>query len=90
MTTFLIDWLQAIWVILYESGPYLLVGFFIAGVLKVLIPEKLIYRHLGRDNLRSVFWASAFGVPIPLCSCSVIPTAISLKRSGARAQPLRF
>jgi len=83
LTTFLIDWLQAIWVILYESGPYLLVGFFIAGVLKVLIPEKLIYRHLGRDNLRSVFWASAFGVPIPLCSCSVIPTAISLKRSGA-------
>ncbi len=83
MTTFIIDWLQAIWVILYESGPYLLVGFFIAGVLKVLIPEKLIYRHLGQDNLKSVFWASAFGVPIPLCSCSVIPTAISLKRSGA-------
>lgn len=83
MTTFLIDWLQAIWVILYESGPYLLVGFFLAGVLKVLIPEKLIYRHLGQDNLKSVFLASAFGVPIPLCSCSVIPTAISLKRSGA-------
>ena len=83
MTAFLIEWLQAIWVILYESGPYLIVGFFIAGVLKVLIPEKLIYRHLGQDNLRSVFWASAFGVPIPLCSCSVIPTAISLKRSGA-------
>jgi uncharacterized membrane protein YraQ (UPF0718 family)/regulator of protease activity HflC (stomatin/prohibitin superfamily) len=83
MTDFLIDWLQAIWVILYESGPYLLVGFFIAGALKILIPEKLIYRHLGQDNLKSVFWASLFGVPIPLCSCSVIPTAISLKRSGA-------
>ena len=83
MTEFLLEWAKAIWVILYESGPYLLVGFFIAGMLKVLIPERLIYRHLGQDNLKSVFWASLFGVPIPLCSCSVIPTAISLKRSGA-------
>jgi len=83
VTEFLMDWAKAIWVILYQSGPYLLVGFFIAGMLKVLIPERLIYRHLGQDNLKSVFWASLLGVPIPLCSCSVIPTAISLKRSGA-------
>lgn len=80
---FLLDWLGAIWVILVESGPYLLVGFLIAGFLKVLIPEQLVYRHLGQDNMRSVGLAALFGAPIPLCSCSVIPTAISLKRSGA-------
>ena len=83
MTEFAWKWLEAIWVILVESGPYLLAGFLIAGALKVLIPERWIYRNLGQDNTRSVFLASLFGVPIPLCSCSVIPTAMSLKRSGA-------
>jgi len=83
LTAFLLEWLVAIWVILVESGPYLLGGFLVAGALKVLIPERLVYRHLGQDNTKSVFLASLFGVPIPLCSCSVIPTAISLKRSGA-------
>jgi uncharacterized membrane protein YraQ (UPF0718 family)/regulator of protease activity HflC (stomatin/prohibitin superfamily) len=83
MTDFALAWLGAIWVILVESGPYLLVGFLIAGALKVLISERWIYRNLGQDNTRSVFLASLFGVPIPLCSCSVIPTAMSLKRSGA-------
>lgn len=83
MTEFAWDWLEAIWVILVESGPYLLAGFLIAGALKVLIPERWIYNNLGQDNTRSVFLASLFGVPIPLCSCSVIPTAMSLKRSGA-------
>lgn len=83
MTEFALAWLGAIWVILVESGPYLLAGFLIAGGLKVLISERWIYRNLGQDNTRSVFLASLFGVPIPLCSCSVIPTAMSLKRSGA-------
>ncbi|MCH2101686.1 MAG: SO_0444 family Cu/Zn efflux transporter [Planctomycetes bacterium] len=83
MTAFTWQWLEAIWVILVESRPYLLAGFLIAGALKVLIPEQWVYKHLGQDNTRSVFLASLFGVPIPLCSCSVIPTAISLKRSGA-------
>jgi HflK protein len=83
MTAFALEWLEAIWVILVESGPYLLAGFLIAGALKVVIPERWIYRNLGQDNTRSVFLASLFGVPIPLCSCSVIPTAMSLKRSGA-------
>jgi uncharacterized membrane protein YraQ (UPF0718 family)/regulator of protease activity HflC (stomatin/prohibitin superfamily) len=83
VTQFFASWMQATWMILVESGPYLLAGFFIAGLLKVLIPERWIYRYLGQDNMRSVFLASLFGVPIPLCSCSVIPTAISLRSSGA-------
>jgi uncharacterized membrane protein YraQ (UPF0718 family)/regulator of protease activity HflC (stomatin/prohibitin superfamily) len=83
LTEFALAWLGSIWVILVESGPYLLAGFLIAGMLKVAIPERWIYANLGQDNTRSVFLASLFGVPIPLCSCSVIPTAMSLKRSGA-------
>ncbi len=80
---FLTDWLLAIWVILCESGPFLVAGFLIAGLLKVLIPEEKVFRHLGQPTFRSVAVASCCGVPIPLCSCSVVPTAIALKRSGA-------
>lgn len=83
MIEFLLAWLDAIWFILVESGPYLLLGFLIAGFIKILIPEEKVFKHLGKDDFRSVFIASACGVPIPLCSCSVIPTAIALKRSGA-------
>ncbi|MFG0316619.1 MAG: SO_0444 family Cu/Zn efflux transporter [Planctomycetota bacterium JB042] len=83
MIAFLADWLEAIWFILVESGPYLLAGFLIAGFIKRLVPEEKVFRHLGKDDFRSVFIASACGVPIPLCSCSVIPTAIALRRSGA-------
>jgi len=71
------------WQILKEAAPYVLFGFFAAGLLKVIIPEKLISRHLGGDGFRSVFKASLFGVPLPLCSCGVIPVAVSLRKQGA-------
>ncbi|MAE71126.1 MAG: FtsH protease activity modulator HflK [Gemmatimonadetes bacterium] len=77
------DWLLAIWVVLCESGPFLVIGFLIAGYLKILIPEDKVFEHLGKSNMRSVAIASCCGVPIPLCSCSVVPTAVALKRSGA-------
>ena len=80
---FLLDWLSSIWQVLAESGPYLLVGFLLAGLIKVLIPQDKVFRYLGRDDFKSVFVASCVGAPIPLCSCSVIPTALALKQSGA-------
>lgn len=83
MGTFLVDWLQALWMILVESGPYLLVGFVIAGVLSVVVPATWIARKLGGNDVRSVATAAIIGVPVPLCSCSVIPTATQLRRSGA-------
>ncbi|MEE2940617.1 MAG: SO_0444 family Cu/Zn efflux transporter [Planctomycetota bacterium] len=83
MGTFLTDWLQALWMILVESGPYLLVGFVIAGVLSVIVPATWIARKLGGNDVRSVATAAIIGVPVPLCSCSVIPTATQLRRSGA-------
>lgn len=83
MGTFVNDWLDALWMVLVESGPYLLVGFAIAGLLSVLVPARVIARRLGGDDLRSVATASLIGVPVPLCSCSVIPTATQLRRAGA-------
>ena len=76
-------WLAEIWLLLCESGPYLLVGFFLAGLLKVLIPERWILRHLGSNSFGAVAKAALVGAPLPLCSCSVVPTAISLKQAGA-------
>ncbi len=66
-----------------EMAPYLMFGFLFAGVLHVFVKKETVLKHLGEKSLWSVIKASLFGVPLPLCSCSVIPTAISLKKSGA-------
>jgi len=71
------------WHILNESAPYVLFGFFIAGLAKAFIPGNIMAKHLGKDNLSSVLKASLFGVPLPLCSCGVIPAAIGLRKQGA-------
>lgn len=83
MVSFLSDWLAAIWGILAESGPWLLIGFFVAGILKVWIPTNKVMRHLGHDDFPSVFKAAILGAPLPLCSCAVIPTAAGLREAGA-------
>ena len=71
------------WATLAEMSPYLLFGFLVAGILSVLIPQTLVERHLGGSGLWPVVKASLFGVPLPLCSCSVIPVSMSLHKHGA-------
>jgi uncharacterized membrane protein YraQ (UPF0718 family) len=71
------------WEILVESAPYVLFGFFAAGVLKAYLPEKAVAKHLGGNNAISVLKASLFGIPLPICSCGVIPAAIELRKQGA-------
>lgn len=66
-----------------EIAIYLLFGFVVAGVLHVLFPESIIRRHLGRNSFLSVIKSTLFGIPLPLCSCGVVPMAASLKNSGA-------
>ncbi|MFQ6062355.1 MAG: SO_0444 family Cu/Zn efflux transporter [Methanosarcinales archaeon] len=75
--------LGEIWWILYEAAPYLLFGFFVAGILYIFIPKEKITKYLGDGNYRSILNASLIGIPLPLCSCGVVPTAISLRKSGA-------
>lgn len=71
------------WDVLSAMSPYLLFGFFVAGLLSVFISPEVVRRHLGRRGLGSVIKASLFGVPLPLCSCGVIPVSASLRRQGA-------
>ncbi len=66
-----------------EMAPYLILGMSIAGILSVTIDASLISHHIGRASLGSILKASLFGVPLPLCSCSVIPTSVYLEDSGA-------
>lgn len=64
-------------------SPFLLLGFLLAGVLHAFIPNAVYGRYLGGRSFRSVVNAALFGVPLPLCSCGVIPTAMSLRKEGA-------
>ena len=64
-------------------SPYLLLGFGIAGVMHTFVPTRLYHRYLSGRGFRSVLYAAALGVPLPLCSCGVLPTAMSLRREGA-------
>ncbi|MCH5219381.1 MAG: SO_0444 family Cu/Zn efflux transporter [Muribaculaceae bacterium] len=69
--------------ILNEMSPYILLGFFIAGLLHVFVNEATLTRHLSGNGLKPVIKAAAIGIPLPLCSCGVLPTAVSLRRQGA-------
>ncbi len=71
------------WGTVAEMSPYLLFGFFVAGILSVLISQSFVERHLGGRGIWPLLKASLFGVPLPLCSCGVIPVSISLHKHGA-------
>ena len=65
--------------LLKEMAPYLLFGFLSAGILKEFISAEKIARHLGKSSLGSVVKAALFGIPLPLCSCGVIPPTMALR-----------
>ena len=74
---------MALLTVVCEMAPYLLLGFLIAGILHVFVPQKFYADYLSKDNKWSVLWAALLGVPLPLCSCGVIPTAIGLRNEKA-------
>ena len=66
-----------------EMAPFLLLGFLLAGILHVWVPNHLYVPKISKSNFASVLWAALFGVPLPICSCGVIPTSIALRKEGA-------
>lgn len=66
-----------------QMAPFLLLGFLLAGVIHVWIPNHLYVPKISKPNFKSVLWAALFGVPLPICSCGVIPTSIAIRREGA-------
>lgn len=74
---------QSLWGIVNEMSPYILLGFILAGVLHVFIKPSAMSRHLSGRGFGPVLKAALFGIPLPLCSCGVLPTAVALRRQGA-------
>ena len=77
------QFLNSLWNYFQESAPYLLLGYFVAGLIHVYINVDMIKKHLGDGKWSGILKATLFGIPLPLCSCSVIPAAVTLKKSGA-------
>lgn len=75
--------LTQLWLICLEASPWLLLGLVVASVIKVCIPATWMARILGGKGIWPVVKAAIIGTPLPLCSCSVIPAAVALRRSGA-------
>ncbi len=79
----LLNILNEIWLVTVAMAPYLLFGFLMAGILSVLISKDYVRRHLGGHGWMGSLKAAIIGVPMPICSCGVIPLAASLRKHGA-------
>ena len=83
MMNFIFQILGESWRLLQQASIYVLFGILVAGILRIFLSPSTVARHLGQGRFRSVFKASLLGIPIPLCSCGVLPAAASLKKQGA-------
>lgn len=75
--------MQEIINLINEMSPYLLMGFLLAGIMKAFVPTIIYKKYLSKKNLKSVLNATLIGIPLPLCSCGVLPTAMGLYKQGA-------
>lgn len=80
----LFDFFRAFWDVFAMMAPWLIVGFLIAGIIAVYIPREFVMKFLGTSGgIRSVLRAVLIGVPLPICSCGVIPISTALRKNGA-------
>ncbi len=77
------EFIKVLWDYILISSPYLLFGFLISGVVHQFLHLNKIQKLLKNNKKTDVLWAALLGVPLPLCSCSVIPTGATLKKAGA-------
>lgn len=83
MLGLLVSFFKNLFLLLADIAPYFLLGLLVAGLLKVFLPQEKLSRHLGRGKFSAVLKAALLGIPLPLCSCGVLPVAVSLRRHGA-------
>ena len=75
--------MREIFELINSMSPYLLLGFTLAGLMHAFVPRMVYSRYLSSNSFCSVLNAAILGIPLPLCSCGVIPTAMSLRKEGA-------
>jgi len=83
MISFFINFAVETYKVFYEASIYILAGFFLAGLVRIVLRADLLQRMLGASSFASVVKATLFGAPLPICSCGVVPAAVSLRRNGA-------
>jgi uncharacterized membrane protein YraQ (UPF0718 family) len=81
--TFVLTVLVEAWHLLLASSVYMIFGLLVSGLLRVFMNPASVAQHFGQGRIKSVFKAALLGIPIPLCSCGVLPAAVSLKKQGA-------
>jgi uncharacterized membrane protein YraQ (UPF0718 family) len=87
----IVEILENTWHYLEEAAPWLLMGFLFAGLLRAFVSSEFLFKHLGGRNIKSISTATLIGIPLPLCSCGVIPAGVGLYKQGAsRASTLAF
>ena len=79
----MIDFLHNLLSLSLDAAPWLLIGLVIGGLIKSLMPTRLLEKHLKGEGLLPVIKAALIGAPLPLCSCGVVPAALGLRRAGA-------
>ena len=81
--SFIQSFIEEFWSLCVETAPYLLLGMFFSGLIYIFIDSKFILKHIGSKSLSSILKSTLMGIPIPLCSCGVIPVASTIRNSGA-------
>ena len=79
----MIDFFEHLFSLFNDIAPFLILGFLVSGVLSVILTVDFISKYLGNKSYSSIFLASILGVPLPLCSCGVIPVTAFLRKHGA-------
>ena len=74
---------KEMWFLCVDMAPYIILGMLVSGIISVFINSDIIFEHIGPKNFISTLKSTLFGVPLPLCSCGVIPVAATLRESGA-------
>ena len=77
------QFIREMWSLCMEMAPYLLLGMLVSGLISIFIDSSFVSRHVGQKNIPSIMKSTLFGIPLPLCSCGVIPVAATLRESGA-------
>ncbi|MBN1500340.1 MAG: SO_0444 family Cu/Zn efflux transporter [Spirochaetes bacterium] len=79
----MISFFKELYIFYMETAPYMLFGLIFVGLLHVFVSKDFIIRHIGSNSVMSAVKASILGVPLPLCSCGVVPTAVYFSKNGA-------
>jgi hypothetical protein len=79
----IVEYFAELWKLVGEMAPYLLFGFLFAGMLRVFMKNETVGKMLKENNFKSILNATLLGIPLPLCSCGVIPAGLSFRKNGA-------